>query len=75
MWWHGISVVLMQEGGFLSFERYQIKGKDLNKPIYKKEMLERLHAIKQWHLYLISRHLKVNIDHESLQYLLEQILY
>ena len=38
-------------------------------------MLAILHALKQWFPYLIGRHFKVKIDHDSLKYLLEQILY
>ena len=41
-------------------------------PIYEKEMLEILHALKQWGPYLIGRHLKVKIDYDSLKYFLEQ---
>jgi hypothetical protein len=37
-------------------------------------MMEILHALKQWHPYLIGRHFKVKTDHESLKYFLEQIL-
>ena len=44
---NGIGVVLMQEGRPLAFESQPIKGKDLQKPIYEKEMLEILHALKK----------------------------
>jgi hypothetical protein len=64
---HGIGIVLMQEGRPLSFESSQLKGKNLLKPIYKKEMLTILHAIKKWYPYLIGRHFKVKIDHNSLK--------
>jgi hypothetical protein len=56
---HGIGVVLMQEGGPLAFESIVLKGKNLLKPIYEKEMLAILHAIKKLHPYLIGRHFKV----------------
>jgi hypothetical protein len=39
--------VLMQEGRPLAFERNQLKGKNLLKPIYEKEMLAILHAVKK----------------------------
>ena len=48
-----------------------MKGKDLHKPIYEKEMLAMLHALKKWHPYLIGRHFKVKTDHDSLKYFLE----
>ena len=48
---NGIGVVLMQEGRPLAFESHPIKGKDLQKPIYEKEMLKILYALKQWYPY------------------------
>jgi hypothetical protein len=69
---HGIGAVLMQEGRPLAFERNQLKGKNLLKPIYEKEMLAILHAVKKWCPYLIGRHFKVKTDHDSLKYFLEQ---
>jgi hypothetical protein len=59
---NGIGVVLMQEVRPLAFESRTLKGNDLHKPIYEKEMREILHELKQWHPYLISRHFKVKID-------------
>ena len=43
----GTSVVLMKEGRSLAFESWSIKGKNLHKPIYEKEMLVILHALKK----------------------------
>ena len=71
---NGISVVLMQEGRPISFESCLIKGKYLHKPIYEKERLEMLHALKKWIPYLMGRHFKIKTDHDSLKYFLEQIL-
>ena len=48
---------------------------ELHKSIYEKEMLEKLHALKQWHPYLISRNFKVKTYHDNLKYFLEQRLY
>jgi hypothetical protein len=45
---NGIGAILMQEGRPISFESRQIKGKNLHKPIYEKEMLAILHALKRW---------------------------
>ena len=64
----------MKEGRSIYFESRTIKGKDLQNPIYEKEMLAILHALKQWRPYLIGRHFKVKTDHDSLKYFLEQIL-
>jgi hypothetical protein len=44
---NGIGVVLMQEERPLTFEIRPLKGKELHKPIYEKEMMEILHALKQ----------------------------
>jgi hypothetical protein len=71
---NGIGVVLMQEGRSLAFESRPLKGRDLHKPIYEKEMMGILHALKKWHPYLIGRHFKVKTDHDSLKYFLEQRL-
>ena len=46
--WNGIGVVVMQEGRSIAFENWPIKGEDLYKTIYEKEMLAILHALKQW---------------------------
>ena len=50
---NGIGDVLMQEGRSIAFESRPIKGKDLHKPIYEKEILAILHALKRWRPYLI----------------------
>jgi hypothetical protein len=71
---NGIGVVLMQEGRPLAFESRPLKGKDLHKPIYEKEMMAILHALNKWNPYLIGRHFKVKTDHDSLKYFLEQRL-
>ena len=65
----------MQEGHPLSFTSHPIKGKNLKKPIYEKEMLEILHALKQWRPYHIGIHFKVKTKHDSFKYFLEQRLY
>jgi hypothetical protein len=69
---HGIGVVLMQEENPLGNESCQIKWKKLLKLIYEKEMFSLLHIVKKWHPYLIRRHLKVKINHDRLEYFLEQ---
>ena len=46
----------------------------LKQAIYDKEMLAILHALKKWWPYPMGRHFKVKMDHDSLKYVLEQIL-
>ena len=67
-----IGVVLMQEGRPITFESRPIKRNYLHKPIYAKEMSEILHALKHLRPYLMGRHFKEKIDHDSLKYFLEQ---
>jgi hypothetical protein len=55
----------MQEGRPLAFESRPLKGRDLHKPIYEKEMMAILHALKKWRPYLIGRHFKVKTDHNK----------
>jgi len=69
-----LNAILMQEGRLISFESHPIRGNYLHKPIYEKEMLAILHALKKWCLYLMGRHFKVKIDRNSLKYFLEQRL-
>ena len=64
----------MQEGRPIAFESRPIKGKYLHEPIYEKEMLAILHALKKWRTYLMGRNFKVKTDHDSLKHFLEQIL-
>ena len=46
----------------------------LKQAIYEKEMLAILHGLKKWQPYLMRRHFKVKMDHDSLKNFLEQIL-
>jgi hypothetical protein len=71
---HGVGAVSMQEGRPLTFECSQLKGNNLRKPIYEKEMLAIVHAIKKWCPFLIIRHFKVKPYHYSLKYFLKQRL-
>ena len=69
---NGIGVVLMQEGHPICFTSHPINGVNLKNPIYEKEMLEILHALKQWIPHLIGIHFKVKTNDDSLKYFLQQ---
>eukprot|EP00253_Pinus_taeda_P022192 PITA_22192 len=71
---NGIGVVLMQDERPIAFESHPIKGKFLQKAMCEKEMLAILNSLKKWRPYLMARHFKVKIDHDSLKYFLEQRL-
>ena len=64
---NGIGAILMQDERPIAFESRLIKGKLLHKAIYEKEMLAILHALKKWRPYLMGRHFKVKMDHDSLK--------
>ena len=64
---NGIGVVIMQDEKPIAFESRPIKGKYLQKPIYEKEMLAILHALKKWRTYLMGRHFNVKTNHDSLK--------
>jgi hypothetical protein len=68
----GISVVLMKEGRPLAFTSKQLSERNLEKPIYEKEMLAILHVIDLWCPYILGKHLQIKTDHKSLKYFLEQ---
>ncbi|KAH9298800.1 hypothetical protein KI387_030482, partial [Taxus chinensis] len=53
-----LGAVLMQEGRPIAFESHQFKGKDLIKPVYEKEMMAILHAVKKWRPYLMGGNFK-----------------
>ena len=72
--WNVIAVVLMQEGRAINFESFPIRGKYLCKPLYEKEMLVILHALKQWRPYVMGIHIKIKTYYSSFKYFLEQIL-
>ena len=71
---NGIGDVLIQEGHPISFESQPVKGNALQKPIYEKEVMEILHALKKWCPCLIVGHFNMKTDHGSIKYIMEQIL-
>ena len=67
-----VIVIFLLQGANLSFERHYLKRMNIIKPIYEKEMVSILHAIKKCLCYLLVRYLQVKIDHDSYNYFLDQ---
>jgi hypothetical protein len=68
----GICDVLMQEDRPLAFTNKQLSKRNLAKSIYEKEMLVIMHVVDLWHPYLLGQWFQIKIDHQSLEYFLEQ---
>eukprot|EP01018_Ginkgo_biloba_P023498 Gb_02517 [translate_table: standard] len=68
----GMGPVLMQEGGPIAFESRILKGKEVTRSTYDKEMLAIIHALTKWRQYLLGSKFIVKTDHNSLQYILKQ---
>jgi hypothetical protein len=68
----GIEVVLMQDGGPLSFNRKQLSKRHLGQSIYEKEMLYIIHALDLLCPYLLGKCFQINTNHQILKYFLEQ---
>jgi hypothetical protein len=68
----GIGVVLMQKGRPLVFTSKQFSKRNLGKSIYEKEMLVILHVVDLWRPYLLGKSFQIKIDHQILEYFLEQ---
>jgi hypothetical protein len=68
----GIGAILMQDGRHLAFTSKQLSERHLGQSIYEKEMLVILHVVDLLHPYLLGKHFQIKIDHQSLEYFLEQ---
>ena len=68
----GIGVVLTQKGKPIAYFSKALSAKHHTLSVYKKKMLAILAAIKKWSSYLVGRHFKIKIDHQSLKFLLDQ---
>jgi hypothetical protein len=68
----GIGAVMMQDGHPIAFESRKLNKKEGLQSTYNKEMVAIMHALTKWRQYLLGRKFSVRIDHNSLQYLLQQ---
>ena len=69
---NGLGVVLMQEGRPLAYLSQALKGKNLFLSTYEKEFLALVLAIQNRRHYLLGHRIKVRIDQQALNFLLEQ---
>jgi hypothetical protein len=70
----GLRVVLTQQGMPLDFTCKKLCDIQLGKYSYEKEMMAILRMVDTWWPYLLGCHFKINIDHHSLKYFMEQCL-
>lgn len=68
----GLGVVMMQDGHPLAFLSKSIAPKHRGLPVYEKEFMVIVLAVKKRRPYLIGRHFIIKTDHISLKYLMEQ---
>ena len=69
---NGLGVFLVQYEHPMEFTGKSLPEKNLSTSTYDKEMMTILHAVQKWSLYLLGNHFRIQIDHQSLKYFLEQ---
>ena len=62
----------MQEGHPIAIETQKLNKRESLKSTYDKEMHVIIHALAKWRQYLLGNKSLIRIDHNSLQYLLQQ---
>jgi hypothetical protein len=67
----GIGAVLMQGGRPIAFLSKALKGKALHMSTYENELFAIVTAIQKWRPYLLGQSFVVQIDQQSLKFLLE----
>jgi hypothetical protein len=68
----GIGAVLMQNDHPIAFESRKLNKRESLKSTYDKEMLAIIHVLAKWRQYLLGSKFSIRMDHNSLQYLLQQ---
>lgn len=69
----GIRAVLQQQGRQVAFFSKALGVHYQAFLIYEKEMLAGLLAVRKWHAYLVGQHFKIQMDHQSLRFLSDQV--
>ena len=67
----GIGAILMQDSRPIAFFSQAIRGKNLSRSTYEKEIMALIAAVLKWRPYLLGQRLVVRTNQRSLSYLLE----
>ena len=65
----GLGVVLMHEGGVISYASHKLKPHEEQYATHDLELAAVMLALKLWRHYLVGRSLTLKTDHQSLQYI------
>ena len=69
-----VAGVLSQESRPIAYESRKLKDAERNYPAHDLELLRVVHACKVWRHYLLGVRFKIRCDHQSLCYIMTQIL-
>ncbi|KAM1196993.1 hypothetical protein ACFX2G_008731 [Malus domestica] len=69
---YGIGAVLHQSGRPIAFTSQSLGPRNQAISTYEKELIAIVHAVKNWQNNLLERHFIIKIDHNGLQYFLNQ---